>query len=145
GGPGAVGAAFVHEKHGRSLDLPRWAGWWGNDPATRFRMHLEADFVPYPGADGWQVSCPPILGLAPLRASLAIFDDIGMHAIRTKSEALTGYLHSLLEPFTPHHLEIVTPRSGCERGCQLSLLIHQGAEELFHALENEGVIGDIRP
>jgi kynureninase len=145
GGPGAVAAAFVHEKHGCNLDLPRWAGWWGNDPATRFRMHLDADFVPQPGADGWQVSCPPVLALAPLRASLAIYDEIGMDALRKKSVALTGYLHSLLESGAQKRIELITPRSPAERGGQLSFLVPSGADELFQALEAEGVVADVRP
>jgi kynureninase len=145
GGPGAVAGAFVHEKHGRNVDLPRWAGWWGNDPSTRFRMHLEAEFAPYPGTDGWQVSCPPILGLAPLRASLAIYDAIGMPALRAKSEALTGYLQFLLAQLPPGRFEVITPLDPAQRGCQLSLLVYDNAQALFHALEREGIIGDFRP
>ena len=145
GGPGAVAGAFVHEKHGSNLALPRLAGWWGNDPNARFRMHLEEDFAPYPGADGWQVSCPPILGLAPLRASLALFDEIGMPALRAKSEALTGYLHHLLNRLPAGRLQVITPRHPGERGCQLSMVVEAGAQELFHALENDGIVGDFRP
>ena len=96
-GPGAVAGCFVHERHGNNIGLPRLAGWWGNDPATRFRMQLEPEFVPFPGADGWQVSNPPILAMAPLRASLALFDEAGMPALRAKSERLTGYLQYLLD------------------------------------------------
>src|SRR5262245_33006430 len=96
GGPGAVAGAFVHERHGTNLDLPRLAGWWGNDPATRFRMQLEPNFVPGSGADGWQVSNPPILALAPLRASLELFDEATMPALRARSERLTGYMFDLL-------------------------------------------------
>ena len=90
GGPGAVAGCFIHETHGRDLALPRLAGWWGNDPQTRFQMQLQPEFVPRPDAFGWQVSNPPILSLAPLRAALALFDEIGMTALRTKSERLTG-------------------------------------------------------
>ena len=95
GGPGAPGGAFVHERHGRDLDLPRLAGWWGNDPAVRFRM--EPDFVPRPGAEGWAVSTPPMLAFAPLRASLEQFDRVGLDALRARSLRLTGYLEELLD------------------------------------------------
>src|SRR5205807_1197019 len=78
GGPGAVAGCFVHEKHGRDVGLPRLAGWWGNDPATRFQMHTQRDFVPRPGAAGWQVSNPPVLALAPLRAAVELIDSRGM-------------------------------------------------------------------
>src|SRR5439155_17441559 len=91
-GPGAVAGCFVHEKHGQDTNLPRLAGWWGNDPATRFHMDTERQFVPRPGADGWQISNPPILAMAPLKASLTLFDEATMPALRAKSEVLTEYL-----------------------------------------------------
>src|SRR5947209_3108179 len=138
GGPGAVGGCFVHEKHGRNQDLLRLAGWWGNDPATRFRMHLEPRFVPKPGADGWQVSNPPILAMAPLRASLALFDAATMPALRAKSERLTGYLQYLLDRLPPGRFEIITPRDPAARGCQLSILVRERPRELLAALEEEG-------
>ena len=96
-GPGAVAGAFVHERHATNPKLPRLAGWFGNDPNTRFRLHLEPEFIPVPSADGWQISNPPIFSMAPLRASLAIFDEAGgMEALRAKSIKLTGYLQFLL-------------------------------------------------
>jgi kynureninase len=144
GGPGAVGGCFVHERHGRDTTLPRLAGWWGNDPSTRFRMHLEREFIPQEGADGWQVSNPPILAMAPLRASLAQFDAAGMAALRAKSERLTAYLLYLLERMPADRVEVVTPRDRKERGCQLSLLIADRPRELLAALENAGVICDFR-
>ena len=94
GGPGTVAGCFVHERHLGDASIPRLAGWWGNDPQKRFRMHLEPDFVPVQSADGWQLSNPPILALAPLRASLEIFDQAGIQALRQKSLGLTGYLLS---------------------------------------------------
>lgn len=136
GGPGAVGGCFVHEDHGRNLDLPRLAGWWGNDPATRFRMHLQADFVPRPGVDGWQVSNPPILALAPLRVSLGLFDAAGMAALRHKSIGLTSYLAHLLSS-RPDRFEIITPPEA--RGAQLSLLVHDGPRELLRRLQGKAV------
>ena len=97
-GPGAVAGAFVHERHATNTNLPRLAGWFGNDPNTRFRLHLEPEFIPVPSADGWQISNPPILSMAPLRASLAIFEEAGgMDALRQKSIKLTNYLQFLLE------------------------------------------------
>ncbi len=143
-GPGAVAGCFVHEDHGRNLDLPRFAGWWGNDPATRFRMHLLPDFVPQPGADGWQVSNPPILALAPLRASLDLFEEVGMTALRAKSECLTGYLLYLLDRLPAGRFEVITPREPVRRGCQLSILVHEQPRELLQALETEGVVCDFR-
>ncbi len=144
GGPGAVGGCFIHENHGHNPDLPRLAGWWGNDPATRFRMHLEPTFTPKPGADGWQVSNPPILAMAPLRASLALFDAAGMEALRAKSERLTGYLEYLLDRLPPGRCEQVTPRDPLRRGAQLSLLIRDRPRGLVEKLAAAGVVCDFR-
>jgi kynureninase len=143
-GPGAIAGCFVHEAHGRNLDLPRFAGWWGNDPATRFRMHLEPRFTPRLGADGWQISNPPILAMAPLRASLELFDEATMPALRAKSERLTGYLEYLLDRLPPGRVELITPRDPVQRGCQLSLRVPHQPRELLRALEEGGVFCDFR-
>src|SRR6516165_4338379 len=136
GGPGAVGGAFVHEKHGRNLDLPRLAGWWGNDPKARFRMQLQPDFMPAAGADGWQVSNPPILSMAPLRASLELFDAAGMAALRTKSERMLTYLLDLLEAGgVSTRFKVITPRQPARRGSQISLVVHDRPRELLSALQ----------
>ena len=143
-GPGAVAGAFVHERHARS-DRPRFAGWWGHDQATRFRMG--PDFVPTPGADGWQLSNPPILALAPLRVSLDLFQRAGMAALRRKSEQLTTFLESLIRAHLGQVLQIVTPREPERRGCQLSLRVAGGRAQgraLFEHLESIGIIGDWR-
>jgi kynureninase len=144
GGPGAIGGCFVHERHGNNLALPRLAGWWGNDPGSRFRMHLQPDFVPQAGAAGWQISNPPIFAMVPLRASLAIFDDIGMAKLRAKSEALTGYLEYLLDRLPPGRFAVITPREPKQRGAQLSILVHDKPRELLAALEKAGVVCDFR-
>jgi kynureninase len=144
-GPGAVAGCFVHERHARNTALPRMGGWWGNDPATRFQMHEQRDFVPRAGADGWQVSNPPILAMAPLRASLAIFDEAGMAALRRKSVVLTGYLEWLLDQTEHRRFEVITPSNADERGCQLSLRILDRPAEACEALEAAGVIADFRP
>jgi kynureninase len=144
-GPGAVAGAFVHERHAINRELPRLAGWFGNDPNTRFRMHLEPEFIPVPSADGWQVSNPPIFSMAPLRASLAIFDEAGgMEALRAKSINLTGYLQFLLERGGHSKLTVITPRDLNERGCQLSIQVHEHPKELFKKLEAVGVKCDFR-
>ena len=143
-GPGAVAGCFVHERHART-DRPRFAGWWGNDASVRFRMGPQ--FSPTPGADGWQLSNPPILGLAPLRASLEQFDRVTLPALRAKSEALTGYLEALIDAELRDVLQVVTPREPARRGCQLSLRVIGGRERgraLFDFLAARGVLGDWR-
>ncbi|MFN4258058.1 MAG: kynureninase [Gemmataceae bacterium] len=143
-GPGAVAGCFVHDQHGHHLELPRLAGWWGNDPATRFQMHQHEDFIPRPGADGWQLSNPPILALAPLRASLALFDAATLPALRAKSERLTGYLEYLLDRLPVGRCHILTPRDPAQRGCQLSLRLADGAQVMAW-LAARGVVCDLRP
>jgi len=148
-GPGAVAGCFVHERHART-DRPRFAGWWGHEQDTRFQMRPE--FVPTPGAEGWQLSNPPILGLAPLRASLDLFGRAGMSVLRAKSEQLTGYLETLILTRLPETLQIVTPREPRRRGCQLSLRVIGGrglagrgaGRDLFDFLATQGVLGDWR-
>lgn len=140
-GPGAVAGAFVHERHLRDASLPRFAGWWGNDPATRFRMGPE--FVPVASADAWQLSNPPVLALAPLRESLAIFDEATMPRLRRKSEQLTAYLARLLEALAPK-VKVLTPPTPSDRGCQLSLVLPGDARAAHRALGERGVMTDFR-
>ena len=144
-GPGAVAGAFVHERHATNTKLPRFAGWFGNDPNTRFRLHLEPEFNPVASADGWQISNPPIFSMAPLRASLEIFDDGGgMEPLRAKSIRLTGYLEFLLTEIGSKKFTVITPRNPDERGCQLSILAHEHPKELLKELETAGVKCDFR-
>ena len=143
-GPGAVAGCFVHERHART-QRPRFAGWWGNNKGERFKM--EPVFDPTPGADGWQLSNPPILGLAPLRASLDQYERATMPALRTKSESLTGYLERLIDADLRDVLQVVTPRDAAQRGCQLSIRVIGGRErgrDLFDFLATRGVLGDWR-
>ncbi|HMM57646.1 MAG TPA: kynureninase [Rudaea sp.] len=143
-GPGAVAGCFVHERHAHT-DRPRFAGWWGHDQATRFKMG--PDFTPTPGADGWQLSNPPILALAPLRVSLEIFHRAGMLRLREKSIALTGYLEALVRIHLANTIDITTPREPERRGCQLSLRVKAGRDAgraLFDYLGDRGVVGDWR-
>src|SRR5438128_7224812 len=144
-GPGAVAGAFVHERHATNQKLPRFAGWFGNDPNTRFRLHLEPEFIPVPSADGWQISNPPIFSMAPLRASLAIFDEAGgMEPLRAKSARLTSYLEFLLKQNASKRFTIITPSSPNERGCQLSILAHEHPMELYNKLVAAAVKCDFR-
>jgi kynureninase len=143
-GPGAVAGCFVHERHARS-DRPRFAGWWGHDQATRFRMGPHYD--PTPGADGWQLSNPPILALAPLRVSLEIFHRAGMARLRQKSIVLTAYLAGLIESVLGGIVEIATPREADRRGCQLSLRVkgpREAGRSLFDHLNANGIVVDWR-
>ena len=145
GGPGAVAGAFVHERHAHAEGLPRFAGWWGHDKAARFRM--EPEFVPIPGAEGWQLSNPPVLGMAALLASLEVFTDAGMGRLREKSLALTGLLERRLDERLADRVEILTPREPARRGCQLSLRLRDGeaAGRAVHAqLGDAGVVCDWR-
>jgi kynureninase len=141
-GPGAIGGCFVHERHGADPSLPRLSGWWGHEAATRFAMGPE--FRPAPGADGWQVSNPPILSSAPLIASLEIFRAAGLERLRAKSVALADFLERLLEPLP---VTLVTPREPDARGCQLSIRIGGTAARgraVFGDLRASGVVCDWR-
>lgn len=144
-GPGAVAGCFVHERH-HAADLPRFAGWWGHDKSTRFRMG--PDFHAIQSAEGWQLSNPPILALAPILASLEIFHAAGMPRLRAKSERLTSYLEFLLRERLPQTIEIITPSASSRRGCQLSLRVTKAARtqgrQVFETLENDGVTCDWR-
>lgn len=144
-GPGALGGCFVHERHAHSMDLPRFAGWWGHDKDSRFQM--PSTFRPIPGAEGWQLSNPPIFAAAPLLASLPLFDAAGIDALRAKSVKLTGYLQSLLQTKFPDALTIITPSEPDARGCQLSVRLHRSpanARAVFDSLAKQGVICDWR-
>jgi kynureninase len=143
-GPGAPAGCFVHERHASRTDLPRFAGWWGNDPRSRFSMERDGEFVPVPGADGWQLSNPPILALAPLAASLAIFDEVGMPALRAKSERLTATVVAWIDTVDDARLAILTPRDPAARGAQISLRVGADARGLLARLRAAGVVADFR-
>lgn len=142
-GPGAIGGAFVHARHRRS-ELPGLAGWWGHEPATRFRM--APAFTPASGAAGWQVSNPPIFSTAPLLASLALFDAATPELLQQKSRAMGALLSEVVDAL-PGQLQCLTPRDAARRGCQLSLRVRAGREagrRLFDQLSAHGVVADWR-
>ncbi|KAA3638723.1 MAG: kynureninase [Proteobacteria bacterium] len=142
-GPGAVAGAFVHEKH-HGKELPRLQGWWGHEKSSRFVM--DNDFKPAPGADAWQLSNPPILSLAAVRASLEVFKQAGgMQPLATKSLQLTSFLRQMLEQFCADKVRILTPKEA--QGCQLSLVIqghHRPGKEIYQALSAAGIVVDWR-
>ena len=145
GGPGAAGGAFVHARHVARRDLPRLAGWWGHDKASRFRMG--PDFEPIPGADGWQVSTPSLLALAPVVASLEHFAAVGLPALRAKSVALTRYMESLIDARLDGRVAVLTPRAPDERGAALSLRLECGrdaARAAFEGMLKRGIVPDWR-
>jgi len=144
-GPGAVGGCFVHERHAEAHDLPRFAGWWGHDRARRFLM--EPQFAPLRGAEGWQLSNPPILSLAPLAASLELFATAGLKRLRRKSERLTRYLEWLLMTELGERVRILTPRDPARRGCHLAVQFDpppRKAQTLTARLRAAGVVADWR-
>lgn len=142
GGPGCIAGCFVHERHARGFDVPRFAGWWGHAKSSRFRM--EPNFQPTAGAEGWQLSNPSILSIAALRASMDIFDAVGMDRLRAKSEILTGYLEFLLNQTPSEDFSIITPRDPLQRGAQLSLRIKKNGRAICDRLAQQGILCDWR-
>lgn len=146
-GPGAVAGAFVHERHTQDAKsnaaLPRFAGWWGNDPKSRFTMG--PDFTPVQSVDAWQLSNPPVLALAPLRESLKLFDRATMAGLRAKSLALTAYLEAMLRASPAgSRVRVLTPRDPIQRGAQLSLAIHGATRDVVKSMLAKGVYCDFR-
>lgn len=142
GGPGALSGIFVHERHEQNFSLPRFQGWWGHDKKTRFKMG--DTFVPMPGAEGWQLSNPPIFSMVPVRASLEIFAEAGMDRCREKSEALTGFLLHCLQAAQIKELQVITPANPQNRGCQLSLRMIHPDKTVFEAISKRNIIADWR-
>jgi kynureninase len=143
-GPGAIGGAFVHERHFGNTPT-RLSGWWGHEPQTRF--HMQPEFRPAPGAAGWAVSNPPIFSAAPLIASLEMFRSAGIGELRAKSIRLTAYAERLLRERAGNDIQIITPTATEERGCQLSLRVSGGprrGRRIFDALGDHGMVCDWR-
>lgn len=141
-GPGSLGGCFVHERHANNEKLNRFAGWWGHNKQTRFNMRHEFDALP--GAEGWQLSNPPILSMAAIRASLDTFAEAGFENLRKKSEKLTGFLEFLLDEMKNDAINVITPRNPEERGCQLSIQVKNADKNLHTKLTEAGVISDWR-
>jgi len=141
-GPGSLAGAFVHERHAHDKNLNRFTGWWSHNKQTRFNMRHEFDVLP--GAEGWQLSNPPILSMAAIKASLDIYGKVGMEALVKKSKHLTGYFEFLLKQLGEDTIRIITPENPDERGCQLSIQVKKADKNLFDKLTKAGVISDWR-
>ncbi len=145
-GPGAVSGAYIHERFATDKNFPRFAGWWGNNKQTRFKMEKEFDAIAT--AEGWQLSTPPALLLAAHKASLDIFEEAGIENIHAKRKVLTAYLHFILNDINQKNkepiIEILTPANEEEGGCQVSMFMHKNGKKIFDALTEEGVIADWR-
>ncbi|WP_435416216.1 kynureninase [Polaribacter aestuariivivens] len=141
-GPGSLSGIFVHEKHAKNKDLPRFAGWWNHNKKTRFNMRQPFDVMD--GAEGWQLSNPPILSMAAILASLDLFEEVGMKKLREKSEKLTGYFEFLINEIDSDDIKIITPKNPKERGCQLSIQVKNADKSLHKKLMEQHVITDWR-
>jgi kynureninase len=145
-GPGAIAGIYIHEKHASDTSLPRFAGWWGHTKETRFRM--EKEFRAIPTAEGWQLSNPPILAMAPHRAALEIFDEAGMEKLHEKRKMLSSYLLFIIDDCNAKQaepvVEVITPANAKERGCQVSMLMKKNGRTVFEQLTAQGVVADWR-
>lgn len=145
-GPGGVAGAFIHQKHITDESLQRFAGWWGYQKATRFKM--DKGFEPIPTAEGWQLSNAPVLSMAVHKASLDIFEEAGFDKLVAKGKLLSGYLHFVLNEINKQQsekvIEIITPTNEAERGCQVSMLMLKDGKRIFDELMKQGVIADWR-
>ncbi len=141
-GPGSLAGLFVHEKHAHNKELKRFAGWWSHNKSTRFNMRQPLDVIP--GAEGWQLSNPPILSMAAIKASLDMFNEVGMTALRKKSEHLTGYFEFLINELNNENIKIITPTNPNERGCQLSIQVRNADKGLHKKLTEAHIITDWR-
>ncbi|MFT5385895.1 MAG: kynureninase, partial [Saprospiraceae bacterium] len=141
-GPGSLGGCFVHERHADDKSLPRFTGWWGHNKETRFGMRDAFD--PIPGVEAWQLSNPPILSMAAIKASLEVFMDAGMENIFEKSKTLTDYLEFLINGMTGNKIEIITPKDPTQRGSQLSIQVKDADKTIYNKITEMGVIADWR-
>ena len=141
-GPGSLGGVFVHQRYAHDKNLKRFAGWWSQNKTTRFDMRQALDITP--GAEGWQLSNPPIISMAAIKASLDLFNEVGMEALREKSIQLTGYLEYLINELNNPDIEIITPKDPNQRGCQLSIRVKNTDKTLHKKLTEKHVITDWR-
>jgi kynureninase len=141
-GPGAVGGAYMHERHVRNKDQIRLGGWWGNDEKTRFKM--EKGFIPKPDANGWNISTTQVFNMVGLKASMELFEQTSIASLREKSISLTGYLEYLLGKLRTIRPQVITPADPNKRGAQLSLFFENQGKEIHQKMIDAGIIVDFR-
>jgi len=142
-GPGGVSGVYIHEKHCTNTDLQRFAGWWGYEKETRFKMGK--GFKAIPTAEGWQLSNAPILSMAAHKAALDIVEEAGMTRLSAKAKMLSNYLLFVIDAVNANqNIEVITPRNEAEKGCQVSMLMKQNGKQIFDELTKQGVIADWR-
>ena len=141
-GPGSVAGCFIHEKHITKNDIKRFTGWWGHQESTRFKM--PDDFQPIPTAEGWQLSNPPVLSLAAIRASLFVFEEAGFDRLRKKSVKQSNFLMELLDEIPDDQVSYITPKSTAEKGCQVSIRVKNANKSLFDRLSARNLVADWR-
>ncbi|MEM9547753.1 MAG: kynureninase [Bacteroidota bacterium] len=141
-GPGSLGGCFVHERHANTMDLPKFTGWWGHNKQTRFKMR--DGFEPISGVESWQLSNPPILSMAAIKASLEIFEEAGISNLRKKAIELTRFCEFTIDSINNDRIQIITPRNPNKRGSQLSIQVKNADKVLFEKITDAGVIADWR-
>jgi kynureninase len=141
-GPGSLGGVFIHERHHKNKDIKRFTGWWGHNKETRFKMR--DSFEPIPSAEAWQLSNPPILSMAAIKASLEVFMEAGMENLWAKARKITSYCEYLVNSIENKNISIITPKDLNKRGSQLSIQIKGKDKELFDSISKDGVIADWR-
>lgn len=164
-GPGSIGGAFVHERHGKvewtsgaeaedgqpkPVFRPRLSGWYGGDKSVRFQMAKQ--FQPTPGAGGFQIGNPSALDLSALSGSLSMIEQAGFKNLRNKSLILTAYAEHMLKAILADEKSaekpafmIITPSNPAERGAQLSVLLREGfLDKVLVAFEENAIVCDKR-
>ena len=144
GGPGAPAFVYVNRRHAQRKT--RLAGWFGFVKERQFDLRTE--FEQQPGAAGWQISSPGILGAAPVEGALRVVAEAGIERIEEKSRAITAYLIDLADALLsepPYGFTVSTPRSSARRGGHVALSRPHDAPRIARALKAAGVVVDLRP
>ncbi|MGR0218460.1 kynureninase [Agromyces sp. ZXT2-6] len=139
GGPGAPSFIWVAERH-HAAARPALTGWHGHARPFDF----ELGYAPAEGITRFRVGTPQLLSVAALEASLDIWSEVDLDAIREKSLRLTELFISLVDArLAPWGIGVASPRQSARRGSQVALRVDDGFA-VMQALIERGVIGDFR-